>query len=466
MEKKKSKVRIIVVLLFILFFAIISFINLKGTYLEYKELGENYIDIFFTNIKYKYIIFAVNFIILYIIIYFTNKGIKKGLKDFFKKENKPMPKLLNKSLAFIFSVLISAFISDALMKKILLFSSNASFGINDPVFGFDISFYMFIKPLITSLLIYIILIYIGLIIYMAIYYIIIFNKYFDGIDGKMLKNSLLVKKIIKNVIFIIIIFSLLTILNVTNISLNKMLTIKNDLDQTENIDIIGASYTDVMIQRWGYLVFSVVIIVFSIRAINAFKKGNTPKIIRNLLVIPGYLVAMFLVIMVFNLIFVNSNTLDKQKEYLENNISYTKNAYNIDIHEENIESTGTITQTEVANNFSIIDNIKIVNKDIVLKTLQKNQTGTGYYTYRNANIAKYQINGEYKLVYVSPREIKNSGRTYNNKTYEYTHGTGQIVVDSTSIDETGNINYIQKEISGEDDILRNKNTRNVFWIRK
>lgn len=453
MEKKKSKTRMIIVALFLLIFIIGSFINLRGTYLQYKELGENYVQAFFTNLNYKYIIFGINFVILYFLIYFTNRGIKKGLNIFFEKEKKEMPKLLNKSIAFVISIIVSTFISSILMKKILLCVSNASFGITDPIFNFDIAFYMFQKPLMETLLVYFIGIVLGLTIYMAIYYVIVFNKAFDGIDGKMLKDSLLVKKALRNLILIIIGISLLTALNVTNINTNKMLTIKNDTDSTQNIDIIGAGYTDIMIQRWGYLAFSIVILVFAIRAIKAFKQGNTSKVIKNLIIIPGYLVAMFLVIIVFNLIFVNSNKLDKEKEYLANNIKYTKSAYNIDIEEENLESTGTVTQQEVNENEDIINNIKILNSDIVLKTLEDSQTGTGYYSYRNANIAKYKISGEEKLVYVSPREIANSGRTYNNKTYEYTHGIGQIVVDSSSTIGTGTLNYIQKDVSGKDEQL-------------
>ena len=199
MKNKKSKTRMIIVLLFILVFAILTFINLRGTYLQYKELGENYVQVFFTNLSYKYVIFGVNFVILYLLIYFTNRGIKKGLKTFFEKENKEMPKLLNKSIAFVISVIVSTLVSNILMKKILLCSSNASFGVTDPIFGFDIAFYMFQKPLIETLLIYLIGIIIGLTIYMAIYYIIVFNKYFDGIDGKMLRESFLIKKLLRNV---------------------------------------------------------------------------------------------------------------------------------------------------------------------------------------------------------------------------------------------------------------------------
>lgn len=453
MDKKNNKTRMIVVLLFIIIFVIISYINLRGTYLQYKELGENYVQAFFTNLKFKYIIFGFNFIILYFLIYFTNRGIKKGLKTFFKKENKEMPKLLNKSIAFVIAVIVSAFISNILMEKSLLCISNATFGITDPIFNLDIAFYMFQKPLIEMILLYFVGIIIGITIYMSIYYIIVFNKAFDGIDGNMLKDSLLVKKAFRNIILIAIGIALLTVLNITNLSLNKMLTIKNNVDSTQNIDIIGAGYTNIMIQRWGYLGFALIMVISVTRAIKAFKQSQTMKVIKNIVIIPGYLVSMFLVIIIFNIIFVNSNKLDKEKEYLDNNIKYTKNAYNIDIEEENLENTGTITQQEVNENDSIIKNIKVLNSDIVVKTLEDSQTGMGYYSYRNANIAKYKISGKDKLVYVSAREMANSGRTYNNKTYEYTHGMGQIVVDSTSTTEIGSLNYIQKDVSGKDEQL-------------
>ena len=462
MEKKNNKTRMIIVILFIVIFLIGSYVSLRGTYLQYKELGENYIQAFETNLKCKYMIFGINFIMLYIIMYFTNRGIKKGLKPFFEKENKEMPKLLNKSIALVTSVIISTLVSNTLMKQFLLCASNVSFGISDPVFGLDIAFYMFQKPFIQTILRYFTVIIIGLTIYMAVYYIIIFNRFFDGVDGKMIKESLLIKKILRNVVIVVILIALINTINITNISLSKMLTIKNNSNTTENIEIIGASYTDVMVQRWGYLIFTFVIIIGAVRAIKAFKKNDTVKLLKNLAIIPAYLVAMFLVIIVFNLIFVNSNTLDKEKDYIADNIKYTKSAYNIDIEEINLENSGTITQTEVSENADVINNTRLINQDVVLKTLDDNQTGTGYYTYRNANIAKYKISGKDKLVYVSPREVTNSGRTYNSKTYEYTHGKGQIVIDATSTTTTGSLNYIQKDVSGKDEQIGTK-TQNIYF---
>ena len=463
-QNKKMKTRVILVLLFIALFSVISYISLRGSYLEYKELGENYTEVFFTNLKYKYTIFGINFIALYFIIYMTTRGIKKGLKSFFDKEKKEMPKVPNKSIAFIISAVVSALMSSVIMKQIILCSSNASFGIQDPIYNFDIAYYMFQKPIIQMFLLYFMAILVGLTVYMALYYIIVFNKDFDGVDGKMLKQSSLIKKLIRNAVLIVVLFALMTVLNTTDILTSKMLTIKDGSDSTQNIEITGAGYTEVMIQRWGYLIFAFVMIFSAIRASKGFKEDNTSKVLKNLAIIPGYLVVLFLVIIIFNVVFVNSNKLDKEKEYLAYNIENTKNAYKINIEEKSLENSGTITQKDVDENTDVINNIRIVNEDTVLKTLEDNQTGTGYYSYRNANIAQYKIAGQYKLVYVSPREIKNSGRTYSNKTYEYTHGRGQIVASATDVSETGNLNYIQKDVSGEDDKLGTVNKQIYYGL--
>ena len=107
-DNKKSKIRMILVIAFVLIFAIVTYIQTRGSYLEYLELGENYIDIFYTNMMYRYSIMAINFVLLFFIIYMTNRGIKKGLKVFFDKEKKEMPRLLNKSIALVISIVVSA----------------------------------------------------------------------------------------------------------------------------------------------------------------------------------------------------------------------------------------------------------------------------------------------------------------------------------------------------------------------
>ena len=457
-KKEKSKTRKWLVILFLIVYALINYIQLRGSYLEYMELGEQYINVFKTNLIYRYSIMAVNFVILYFIIYMTNRGIKKGLKPFFEKEKKTMPKLLNKSLALVISAIISVIISSIFVQKIMLMINSTAFGIQDTVFNLDIAYYIFQKPVIQGLVLYAIALIVGITIYMALYYIIAFNQFFDGVDGNMLKESLFMKKLLRNIFLVVIGIAIVTVLNTQNILFGKMLTVNDD------IDIIGAGLIESTIKLWGYIIFAFIIVIISFRALKFFKEGNTSKVLKNLAVIPVYLVALFIIMVVFDLVFVNSNELDKEKENIAENIKNTKNAYQLNIEEDKLESTGTITNEEVSESSNVINNIPIISKEAVVKTLEDNQTKTGYYTYRNANLAKYKIDGKDQLVYVSPREITNSGRTYNNKTYEYTHGMGQIITSATQSTETGNTKYIQKDVSGKDEQIKVSQPRMYFGV--
>ena len=468
-QQNNKKIRRIIVIAFLILFAILSYIIMRGSYLEYKELGQEYVQEFLTNYKVKYSIMVISFIFLYFLIYITNKGIKKGLKEFFDSEKKEMPKLPNKSLALIISAITSAFVSNTLVQKVILGLSNTSFGKTESVFGLDIGYYFFQKPLIDQILTYVFWLVIGLTLYMALYYIIVFNRYFDGVDRTILRESTFIKKILRNIMIIAIIFGIGTILNTQNILFGKIVTVENSATTrfdgvSSNLELTGASYTDTTIKRWGYIIFGILIIICVGIAIKYFKQKNTQKVLKSLCIIPIYLVILFVIMVGYSLIFVTSNRLDKEKVNISNNIESTKDAYGIDVNENSLEYTGTITEQEVNTNQNLINNIPLISKESVLATVKENQTGTGYYTYRQANLAKYTIDGKEQLVYISPREIVNSGRTYTNKTYEYTHGIGQIITSATKTSENGDIQYIQKDVSGKDDKLNTEKQQIYFGL--
>lgn len=135
-----SKKRMIIVLVFIALFVICSAITLRADYLEIKEIGEEYTQIFAQNLKYKYITMGVNFVILFFAIYITTRGIKKGLKKFFEEEKKEFPKLPNKSIALIASVIISLITSGIITEKLILAHNSSLFALPeaDPIFGQDV----------------------------------------------------------------------------------------------------------------------------------------------------------------------------------------------------------------------------------------------------------------------------------------------------------------------------------------
>ena len=459
MEKKKIlTLRRILVTIFLIFFAIMTYINFRGSYLEYKELGENYLQTFLTREKYQYSVLGINFIIVYLIMYFSGRKIKKGLKIFFEQEKKQMPKLPNKSIAVVVASIESLFIQNIFTPNLILCISNTSFREADPIFNLDVSFFMFIEPLIKMITVYFIFICVAIILYAFLYYVIVFNKYFDGIDKSTLKQNSIMKTIYRNVRLIAIGLSCYILICSMDIVFDNFLTTDN------NIKLAGAGLVDSTIKFWGYAILALVILVSIFRAVNSFKKGKQSKILKDLVVVPAYLVILFIAMVAFDLIFVNPNEFDKERKYIESNISTTKKAYGIDCDIENIDYTGTITIEEVQKNQNVINNTVIVDKQTVLDSLNENQAGAGYYTYKSAKLSSYEIDGIKNLVYVSPREIINNKRTYNSKTYEYTHGYGLIFTSATGVTVDGKIKNIQNDITGKEKIVKVSEPRIYYGL--
>lgn len=450
--RKKTHTRAIVVFAFIIILAIFSYISYRGTYLETIEIGENFKEVFSKNLSYQYATIIINFMVLFTAFYFTNRGIKKGLKAFFDEEKKEMPKLPNKSIAFILSGILSIIISYFMSGQVALFINRTFFGIYDPVFGLDIGFYIFEEPFIEMIIYYYMVLIIGLTLYTTIYYIITFNKYFDGINADTLKKSKLFKQLIKNLVLLSIGLAGFVIIKAQSILTDKFLILKDDA----STGIYGAGITDVTIKLWGYRLLAIVIVISICMAIKFFKQKKTKNVIISVLSVPIYLITLFIIMIGFKLIYINTNELDKEKDYIGYNIENTKLAYNIKINEINLTNEDTQNLKEIENNSELINNVTMVSKEVTLRTLGVTQTSTGYYSYRDTNINQYNINGKKQVVYISPREIVSSGdRTYNNKTYEYTHGFGTIITSATSTDELGNIKYIQK------DFLKNGQAINI-----
>lgn len=457
---KSKNARVVLVIVFLLIFILITVIEQRGTYLEYKELGEEYIHIFETNIKCKYSIMVISFVIIYIIVYLINRGIKKGVKPFLEQDNVQMPKFLNKSLALIIALIGSSIVSNILQEKILMLMSNVTFGITEPIFNLDVSYYMFIKPIIEICIEFFITIVILSSLYMSAYYIIIFSLYCNGVDRVLLKKSLLFKKLQRNVILIAIGIAVSTLMNTQNIVLEPFLKLKNE----EETELIGAGFIESTIKLIGYQIFSVVVVIVAILGVKYFKREQAKKVLIRLVIIPLYLIVFFLIAQGFDYIYVSSNELDKEWQYISKNIEFTKKAYGLEISEENLDYTGIIKLQEIEDNSQVIGNIPLVSEAMVKNTLEDTQTQKGYYTYKNISLAKYKIAGKDKLVYIAPREILSRSVTYNYKTYEYTHGLGEIIVSATDTTETGTIEYIQKDIEGNDNAIQINQPRIYFGL--
>ncbi len=444
--KQKLNKRPIVVITFLIVVAITSFIVLRGSYLEKMEIGSQYVNVFWKNFEYKSISIFVTFTILFFAIYAANKRIYIGLKDFYDDEKKVMPKLPNKSISLVVSVIVSVLTSNLTTNKLMLFLNSTSFESADRIFNNDIGYYLFQKPFLEYIVWFGIITVIALTIYMGIYFIITLNTQFDGVRSETLKKSRIVKQLLFNVKILSILLAALAFFKTQDLSSSKFLTVG---DKT-SYSLYGAGIADVSIKLWGYRLLSILIVVSVFMAVSFYDKGKTKKVIGSILVVPVYLCLLGVTLIGYNSIFIKSNELDRQKSYISYNIESTRKAYGIQIDEISVKNLGTLTDEDINNNADLLSKVSIVNKDLVLQSLNGTLTNKGYYAYNTSQIGEYLVNGEDKVVYISPREIVNQDNSYINSTYEYTHGYGAIATSASQINSTGNLENYQKGFTDKD----------------
>ena len=464
MKEKMKKIvsRRAIVIFFLIVYALIIMISTRSEYLQYKEIGEQYVSIFAKNIKTKYLVFLVAFVISYLAIFISNKVVRGFLKELFDKEQKEMPKLPNKSISFIVSVIVAFVAQWTLTQKFLMFTNVAQFGITDPVFGMDVSFYMFQIPFIKAILIFAIAFLALLTVYVSIYYIVIINVCLEGVEANELRKNNFLKQLFTNLFSIAFLIACLMVLSSQEVVTGNLITLKDDA----RTELVGAGVTEVKIKVIGYRVLGVVILFSLCRVIKYLKKFKVKKIVSSMLITPIYLVALFVVMTGFQYIYAERNELDKQKKYIYENIKNTRIAYNVDIEEKEIDNTSTLDDTTISKNADLIRQITLFDKETTLTNLSEYKDNEGYYTYKTTQIGRYRVNGRMKSLYITPREIiSGANRTYNNKTYQYTHGYGVVISDSTAVDKnTGGLSYIQSKYTSDENKIKIAEPRIYFGL--
>ncbi len=459
---KKVNIRRIIVLVVIFIFLIWQAIVNRAEYLKIKEISEDYTSIFFTDFYMKIIVLVVCFAFTYILFYINNKIIKKGLRFFFEKENQAMPKLPNKSISLIAALIAGECGLQYLYTPLITALNATSFGIEDAVFGQDIGFYMFIFPFVKTLIIFLIVISLIILIYTAIYYVISINVCLkNGVDTDDLKNNTFIKQIKTWAIIFGIFISAYILVTAQDILTGNMITIKDDA----GTELVGAGLTDTVIKLWGYRIFAIVVLISIIRIVKNASIANFKKCVVSASIIPVYLVAMFAVLIYFQEVYVGSSEFDKEKTYINYNIEATKEAYGIDIEQQNINDYETLSVDIAEDNEEVLENIPIVNESVISQTIADTQDNITYYDYSNTNLGIYTVNGVRTLLSITAREIVNdSNRSYNTKTFEYTHGYSLVITNPSEIDENGYVQILQSGFDEDDDIINISQPRIYYGL--
>ncbi|XZJ88366.1 UPF0182 family protein [Clostridium perfringens] len=439
-NKILNTVLISILLLVVVFFVSTNFIiNVQW----FKEVG--YLNVFFTKLiaicKLFVPIFILYFCVIAIYLFTLRKSIRSLVGDTKFKSVKKYFLLSN----LVISILGAGATATTQWYKILQFTNAVPFGEVDPIFNKDISFYVFKLPLVQSLFstaisLIIILVLITVIIYLALGFK---DKIYQNKDNVININSKTygIRKFAGKQLAVLA--SVLSLL----IGCSYLLKSYNLVYSTRGVSY-GAGYTDVKITMIFYKVIAVACVISSIVVFISILKLKFRPIIISIASI-AVLIVLEPVVAIFTQQFVvKPNEMELEKPYISYSIDATKKAFNIDeIEVKEMEPNENITSEKLEDNKDIIENLKVNSTGPLLSFYQQVQLIKNYYEFNDADTDRYNINGKYTQVFVSPREINREAMTtWQNKHLRYTHGYGLAMSRVNSVTEFGQPDFVMKDI--------------------
>ena len=122
------------------------------------------------------------------------------------------------------------------------------------------------------------------------------------------------------------------------------------------------------------------------------------------------------------------NELVKETPYIKNNIAFTRKAFGLDkVTERDISGSTAIDRNDIKKNSATIKNIRLWDHRPLLDTFSQIQEIRTYYRFSSVGNDRYMINGEYRQTMLSPRELSSESiptRNWINETLTFTHGYG------------------------------------------
>ena len=311
--------------------------------------------------------------------------------------------------------------SAASWETILKYFNHTEFNVADPIYEQDIGFYLFKLPLYEGIHSWLsTLIVTALILATAVYVLkekIRFNSRFATSVSGQVKAHLS------------ILLTAIALLIAADFWLERY-----ELLYSSDGIVFGAGYTDTHARLLAYWVMALLAIALSLLFIVAIWQSH--------ILLPTFGVGLYLVVLVLvNGVYpgfqqqfvVEPNELELERPYIANNIEFTRNAYGLDeVQDQDFPAETQLSRQDLQENQSTVRNIRLWDYRPLLSTYRQLQEIRLYYRFSDVDVDRYTLDGNYRQVMLSARELDFSqvpqrARTWVNQRLKYTHGYGLVM---------------------------------------
>lgn len=329
-------------------------------------------------------------------------------------------------------------------QDMLLLENGLSFGINDPILGKDVSFYIYRLPILNT-------IQNVLSIFLFIFTVITFAFY--GVASGFIKRGGYDFEFARaGKIHFIVLLAGFMISQAWGISIERLYLV------ADSAGVRGINYVmpTLSFSIWLFIISSLVILFIGLS-----KTALKRSVILNLSVVVLSYVIYYTASSIYPAIVqstaINTNEFAYEKRFIEYKIKMTRWSYGIDkIRTVNVDP-GDLTRESLENNQSTINNIRLHDYRAAHDVVEQLQRFRPYYRFTPIGFDQYVIDGQLRQVMTSAREIDidrlpENARTWINKHFVYTHGYGIVAFPVNEFSSSGEPVYAVKDIPMESKI--------------
>ncbi len=321
-------------------------------------------------------------------------------------------------------------------KTWLLFINGMPFGQTDPLFKYDVSFFMFTYPFIRMVLNFLFTAVIISVVAAAIVHYLYggFRLQSPGVHATRAAR-----------VHLSVLVGLFVLLKAVAYWVDRYGLVFSDRGK-----VFGASYTDVNAVLPAKSILAIIALICAILFFAGVVRpgGMLPGVGLGLLVLSAVLVGGVYPVLVEQFQ-VKPNQQSKEREFIDRNIQATRSAYGVASAEVTAYGAKTQgTQQEIQSEVSTIPGVRLLDPTVLPPTYEQLQQIKGYYQFPDQlDVDRYKIDGVSRDTVVAVREIgRPPDRNWINDHLVYTHGFGFVASPGSKTDPQGKPDFLVKDI--------------------